>query len=70
MRMRIDIDDRLLSEGMRASGCKTKGATVEEGLRLLARNKGYRAIMDLRGSIHWDGDSSALRMEKRRQSAS
>ena len=59
VRMNIDIDDRLLSAAMRAGGCKTKRATVEEGLRLLARNKAYRTILQLRGTIHWAGDSNA-----------
>jgi Arc/MetJ family transcription regulator len=62
----IDIDDRLLSAAMRASGCKTKRATVEEGLRLLVRNKAYVSISALRGTIHWEGDPGALRMDKRR----
>ncbi len=64
--MRIDIDDQLLREAMRASGCKTKRAAVEEGLRLLAHKKAYRAIIGLRGTIHWDGDSNSLRTEKMR----
>jgi Arc/MetJ family transcription regulator len=64
--MRIDVDDRLLSEAMRSGCCKTKRATVEEGLRLLARVKGYRAIMELRGTVHWNGDPDALRREKTR----
>ncbi len=66
MRTNIDIDDRLLSEAMRASGCKTKRATVEEGLRLLARKKAYASILALRGKIHWEGDPDALRRAKRR----
>ena len=66
MRTNIDIDDRLLSEAMRASGCRTKRATVEEGLRLLARKKAYRAILALRGKVHWEGDPGVLRRTKRR----
>ena len=66
MRTNIDIDDKLLAEAMRASGCKTKRATVEEGLRLLARKKAYRAILALRGNIHWQGDADALRRTKGR----
>ena len=66
MRTNIEIDDALLSDAMRASGCKTKRATVEEGLRLLARKKAYRAILALRGKIHWEGDPHALRRSKRR----
>lgn len=66
MRTNIEIDDRLLATAMRASGCKTKRATVEEGLRLLARSKAYRAILALRGKVHWDGDPDALRRSKSR----
>ena len=66
MRTNIEIDDRLLSEAMRVSGCKTKRATVEEGLRLLARKKAYRAILALRGKINWEGDPNALRRAKGR----
>jgi len=66
VRTNIEIDDKLLSEAMRASGCKTKRATVEEGLRLLARKKAYRAILALRGKIHWEGDPDAMRRSKGR----
>lgn len=66
VRTNIEIDDKLLSEAMRASGCKTKRATVEEGLRLLARKKAYRDVLALRGKIHWQGDPDVLRRMKRR----
>jgi Arc/MetJ family transcription regulator len=59
MRTNIDIDDRLLAEAMRASGCKTKRATVEEGLRLLARKKAYGSI--LARAIHGKGSGCAAR---------
>jgi Arc/MetJ family transcription regulator len=66
MRTNIDIDDELLAQAMRASGCKTKRATVEEGLRLLVRKKAYAGILALRGKIHWQGDPDVLRRAKRR----
>lgn len=66
MRTNVEIDDQLLAAAMRASGCKTKRATVEEGLRLLARKKAYRAILALRGKIHLEGDPDAVRRAKRR----
>lgn len=66
MRTNIEIDDQLLAEAMRAGRFKTKRATVEEGLRLLARKKAYRAILALRGKIHWEGDPDAMRRSKGR----
>ena len=65
MRTIIEIDDRLLSAAMRASGCTTKRAAVEGGLRLLSRVKGYRAILGLRGTVHWEGDPDTLRKKTR-----
>lgn len=62
----MDIDDELLSLAMRASGCKTKRATVEEGLRLLVQNKTYREIIALRGKVHWEGGLGAIRRSKSR----
>lgn len=64
--MTIEIDDKLLVEAMRASGFKTRRATVEEGLRLLASKKAYRSVQALRGKIHWEGVTDTLRTSKGR----
>ena len=66
MRTSIEVDDRLLAEAMRASGCATTRATVEEGLRLLVHKQACRDILALRGTVHWEGNSDALRRSKRR----
>jgi len=64
--MTIEIDDKLLLEAMRAGGFKTRRATVEVGLRLLASKTAYRDILALRGKIHWEGDPDTLRRSKGR----
>jgi Arc/MetJ family transcription regulator len=51
MRTNIDIDDRLMQQGMRRSGARTKKAAVEAGLRLLIQTHGQTAIRRLRGKI-------------------
>ncbi|MFN0300995.1 MAG: type II toxin-antitoxin system VapB family antitoxin [Burkholderiales bacterium] len=66
MRTNIEIDDRLLAEAMKVGGFKTKRATVEEGLRMLAGKKAYRDILALRGKVRWEGDPAALRRAKGR----
>jgi Arc/MetJ family transcription regulator len=61
MRTNIDIDDRLLKEAMKATGQKTKKATVEEALRLIVKRAGQRqALKELQG-IGWEGDLDELR---------
>jgi Arc/MetJ family transcription regulator len=56
MRTNIDLDDKLLSEAMAATGLATKRATVEEALRSLVwKHRQRTAIKDLAG-LGWEGD--------------
>ncbi len=61
MRTNIDIDDRLLSAAMAATGLTTKKATVEEALRTLVRMKEREAILTLAGKVSWRGDLGETR---------
>jgi Arc/MetJ family transcription regulator len=56
MRTNIDIDDRLMRKAMRCSGTRTKKATVEAGLRLLAQTHAQGSIRRLRGKVQWEGN--------------
>jgi Arc/MetJ family transcription regulator len=65
MRTNIEIDDRLLTQAMKATGLSTKRATVEEGLRLLVRlRKQTKALAEL-GGLGWNGDLDELRRGRR-----
>lgn len=56
VRTNIDIDDKLMSQAMRASGATTKKAVVEEALRMLVRTRSQASIRDLFGTVEWEGD--------------
>ena len=58
MRLRIEIDDQLMSAAMASGNFKTKKEAIEEGLRRIARGKTYQKIRALRGKLQWslDGD--------------
>jgi Arc/MetJ family transcription regulator len=56
MRTNIEIDDKLMTEAMKASGAATKKAAVEEGLQLLVRIRGQEGIAKWFGKVEWDGD--------------
>ena len=58
MRTNIDIDDTLMAEAMKAGPYQTKKDAVEAGLRLLARQAGYREILKWRGKLEWQGGDS------------
>ena len=55
MRTNIVIDDRLMSEALMISGCKTKKEAVEQALKLLIIMKKQEKIRELRGKLSWEG---------------
>lgn len=66
MRTNIEIDDHLMRQAMKASGMRTKRATVEAGLRALAQIRGQASIRRLRGKIQWEGDLEKSRVDEPR----
>ena len=61
MRTNIVIDDKLMADALKASGCDTKKETVEQGLKLLVRRSQQQAIRKLRGRVKWEGDLDQMR---------
>ncbi len=61
MRTNIVIDDKLMSDALKATGFKTKREAVEEGLKLLVKRNKQRNIRKLRGKLRWEGDLDELR---------
>ena len=64
MRTNIVIDDKLMSETLKATGIKTKREAVELGLRTLLRLKQQTELRELRGKYEWEGDLGAMRRDK------
>jgi Arc/MetJ family transcription regulator len=61
MRTNIVIDDKLMADALKASGCGTKKETVEQGLKLLVRRSQQQAVRKLRGRVKWEGDLDHMR---------
>lgn len=61
MRTNIVIDDKLMNDALKATGCKTKKEAVEEGLKLLIQKNKQQSIRKLRGKLKWDRDLSEMR---------
>ncbi len=64
MRTNIDIDDKLLSEAMKATGASTKRGVVELGLASLVSLKRQERVKKYRGKLKWEGDLNQMRPEK------
>lgn len=61
MRTNIEIDDALLDQAREVAGTTTKRATVDYALRELVRRKPRQRVLELRGTVDWQGDLSASR---------
>jgi Arc/MetJ family transcription regulator len=64
MRTNIVIDDKLMSDTLKATGLKTKREAVELGLKTLLRLRQQSEIKKLRGKITWEGDLDAMRRDR------
>ncbi len=64
MRTNIDIDDKLLSDAMKATGASTKREVVELGLASLVTLKKQERVKKFRGKLRWEGDLNQMRSQK------
>ena len=60
-RTNIVLDDRLVREGLRRFGCRSKRELVHLALSELLKSSRRRDILSLRGHVKWDGDLGELR---------
>lgn len=63
MRTNVVIDDRLMVQAMRSSGCRSKRAAIESGLRLLVQVNSQRKLRELKGKIAWTGNLEEMRRD-------
>ena len=64
-RTNIVMDEKLIKEGMKATGIKTRRALVDYALRDLLRRESQKRILELKGKVHWEGNLSSLRKGRR-----
>ncbi len=55
-RTNIELDEKLIEEGKKATGIKTSKALIDFALRELIRKQNQKRILDLKGKIDWNGD--------------
>ena len=62
-RTNVELDDRLVREGMRRFKCKSKRELVHLALTELLRDAKRKEILTLRGRVKWEGDLEAMRRD-------
>ena len=60
-RTNIVLDEDLVEAGLNATGLKTRKELVDFALRDLLRRESQKKILELKGTIRWEGDLSEMR---------
>ncbi|HEY4246938.1 MAG TPA: type II toxin-antitoxin system VapB family antitoxin [Lacunisphaera sp.] len=60
-RTNIVLDEKLVREGLKSTGMKTRRALVDHALRELVRREKQVELMTLKGKIHWTGNLDGMR---------
>jgi Arc/MetJ family transcription regulator len=63
-RTNIDLDDKLVREGMKRMKCKSKRELIHLALKELLRADRIAGLLALKGKLHWEGDLSAWRRDQ------
>ncbi len=64
MRTNIEIDDQLMQKAMKLSNTKTKKETVEEALKALIQVEQQKKMLELIGTVVWEGNLAEMRTTK------
>jgi len=60
-RTNIVLDEKLVRDGLKSTGVKTRRALVDYALRELVRREKQTGLLALKGKVRWVGDLSQLR---------
>ena len=63
-RTNIDLDDRLVRQGLKIFNCKSKRELVHLALKELLKAAKRKEILELRGKVTWQGDLKELRRSR------
>ena len=60
-RTNIVLDEKLVRQGLRSTGMKTRRALVDYALRELVRREKQVGFLALKGKVRWEGNLEAMR---------
>jgi Arc/MetJ family transcription regulator len=60
-RTNVELDEKLVKEGMRLFNKKTKKELVDFALREVIRREKAKGILELEGKVDWEGDLREMR---------
>jgi Arc/MetJ family transcription regulator len=63
-RTNIDIDDKLVKEGLQVTKLRTKKELVNHALEELIKKARRKSILNLEGKVRWEGDLRRMRASR------
>ena len=60
-RTNIVLDEKLVREGLKTTGMKTRRALVDHALRELVRREKQVGLLGLKGKVRWTGNLETMR---------
>ena len=63
-RTNVVLDDNLVADCLKATGIRTRRALVDHALHELLRHERQKKILELRGTVSWDGDLAEWRQAR------
>ena len=63
-RTNIELEDKLVKEGMKVFKCKTKKELVHLALQELLKKEKRKEILQLRGKVKWEGNLDIIRRSR------
>ena len=65
-RTNVVLDEKLVEECQKATGIKTRRALIDHALHELLRRERQKKILELKGTVQWEGDPKAWRKGRSR----
>lgn len=66
-RTNIELNDKLVKEGLKLSGLQTKRELVEVALERFVRKQKLKSFLTLQGRVSWEGDLHKMRRDRTRK---
>ena len=60
-RTNVVLDDALVEECQRLTGIKTRRCLIDHALREIQRHSRQRKLLELKGTVKWEGDLAVWR---------
>jgi Arc/MetJ family transcription regulator len=63
-RTNVVLDDALVAGCQKATGLKTRRAIIDHALRELLRHKRQKKVIELKGTVRWEGNLAKWRKRR------